>query len=149
MKYHHAGKVTWAGVTCDILCHSGQQCGHKAAPLRKTRSVPVNQTHVDLCNALLGMCWPPGGSTTGTLRYTSVTAVGFNTLLAMLPKMYNKISVTIDWLRKIGNNHLIRAIASKVHAVVIVDICASVTGYWSTSRLQKYIFAALRRCWKM
>lgn len=41
----------------------------------------------DLCNSVPGMRWPPGGSTTGTRRYTSVTAVGFNTFLALLPKM--------------------------------------------------------------
>lgn len=71
---------------------------------------------------------PPGGSTPGMLRYSSVTAVEFNTFLALLPKTYNKISVTIDWLSKVGNNHVLRANASKVHAVVIVDICASVIG---------------------
>lgn len=64
----------------------------------------------------------------GMLRYTSVTAVGFNTFLALLPKISNKISVTVDWLGKIGNNHVIIANASKVHAVAIVDICASVIG---------------------
>lgn len=94
----------------------------------------------DLCNSVPGVRSPPGGSTTRMLRYTSVTAVESNTFLALLPKIYDKISVTVDWLRKIGNNHVLRANASRVHTVVIVDICASVIGYWSTSRLQKYIF---------
>lgn len=53
MKCPYVEKVTCDGVTCDILRHSGQQCGHKVALLWKTRSVTVNQLHgrpVQLCS---------------------------------------------------------------------------------------------------
>lgn len=95
---------------------------------RRPEAWPWTICTVVLCNAAPGVRWPPGGSTTGMLRHTSVIAVGFNTFLALLPEIYNKISVTIDWLSKICNNHVIRANTIKVHAVVIVDICDSVIG---------------------
>lgn len=37
MKYPYVEKVTWDGVTCDILRPSGQQCGHKVALLQKNQ----------------------------------------------------------------------------------------------------------------